>query len=120
LPEPDGPVRPIGGGVSEALTPSHQISSRIEMAIKAASEHTARVDDGLTRLSAGALRFRQGIQIAATTTHFSGAEAHGVTDMGQDLSTQGGPMQLVELVLAQMSELGSGAVVAQAGHLPGI
>jgi hypothetical protein len=90
------------------------------MAIKAASEHTARFDDGLTRLTAGADRFRQGIQIAASTTHFSGAEAHGVIDMGQDLASRGGPMQLVERVLGQMSELGSGAVATQAGNLPGI
>jgi hypothetical protein len=90
------------------------------MAIKAASEHTARFDDGLTRLTAGADRFRQGIQIAASTTHFSGSEAHGVIDMGQDLASRGGPMQLVERVLGQMSELGSGAVATQAGNLPGI
>ena len=48
--------------------------------------------------------------MAATTTHYSSAEAHGVTDPGQDLGTSGGPMQLVNLVLSQMSQLGAAAV----------
>lgn len=120
VPQLEQPIRPLGGGVSEVMTPSHQISSRIQMAIKAAGEHSARFNDGLTRLTTGAGRFRQGVQVAGMTTHFSAAEALGVIDMGQDLSTLGGPMGLVEQVLGQMSDLGAGAVASQADNLPGM
>lgn len=102
------------------LDPAVQISKRIKAASVAADEHTGLINDSLTRLTSGAGRFRQGIQVAASTTHFSGAAAHGVIDPGQDLGTSGGPMQLVEVVLGQMSQLGGNAVQSQAGHLPGM
>ncbi len=120
VPHLEGPIRPIGEQVSEILNPSVQVSSRIKSAQKAAAFHAGNMDDALTRLTSGAGRFRSGVDVVASTTHFSGAVAHGVTDPAQDLSKAGGPLQLVEQVLQQMSELGSRAVAPQAGQLPGM
>ena len=106
--------------MATTLEPAVQISNRIKAAMQAADEHTSLINDALTRLTSGAGRFRQGVQVAASTTHFSGAETHGVTDPGQDLGTSGGPMQLVDQVLGQMASLGGSAVQSQAGHLLGM
>ena len=114
------PIRPVGEQLSSVLDPSVKISKRINASKDAAAAHTGLINDALTRLDAGANRFRSGTQVAATTTHFSSAEAHGVTDPGQDLGTTGGPLQLVEQVLGQMSQLGGGSVQAQASQLPGM
>jgi hypothetical protein len=116
----EGAISTVGSEASVMLDPAVQISNRIKAASVAADEHTGLIDDSLTRLTRGAGRFRQGIQVAGSTTHFSGAAAHGVIDPGQDVGTSGGPMQLVEVVLGQMSQLGSNAVQSQAGHLPGM
>ena len=121
----DVPQRSHVSGTSESpitstIDPAVQISDRIKAAKQAAEEHTGLVNDSLTRLTNGGGRFRQGVQVAATTTHFSGAETHGVTDPGQDLGTSGGPIQLVGRVLDQMASLGGAAVQSQAGHLLGM
>jgi hypothetical protein len=120
VPQLEGAINTVGSEASVTLDPAVQISKRIKAASVAAGEHTSLINDSLTRLTSGAGRFRQGIQVAASTTHFSGAAAHGVTDPGQDVGISGGPMQLVEMVLGQMSQLGSNAVQSQAGHLPGM
>lgn|GEM_PF-5067472 len=113
-------IRPVGEQLSSVLQPGVQISERIQASKEAASAHTGLINDALTRLGSGGSRFRSGLQVAATTTHYSSAQAHGVTDPGQDLGTGGGPIQLVEDVLAQMAQLGGRAVGSQASHLPGM
>jgi len=120
VPALNGPIDTVGNQLAKTLDPGVQISRRIQSIKEAAETHTGLINDALTRLDTGASRFREGVQVAATTTHYSSAEAHGVTDPGQDLGTSGGPMQLVNLVLSQMSQLGAAAVEHQAGHLPGM
>ena len=113
-----GSIKVVGEQLNKAMDLGVQVSNRLNQLQQSAGMYASGADDGISRLGAGADPYRSGLEVIAATNHF--AAANGVMDMGQDVSMEGSPMNLVEMVLGQMAGLGEAAIEHQASNLPGM
>ena len=94
------------------------LSAHIERLSENQSIAIANANDALTNLEPGSRRQVSPADIGASNRQYSLSHELGGVDYGSNVTTAGGPFDVIDKVLAALDEMGESALQAQSNLLP--